>query len=259
MIFDAAPDLSDDFTGPGLRPDLWIDHYLPHWSTPDRSRARYDFGGRPGSGLRLRIDADQPDWRPEDAPLRVSNIQTGTFSGPLGSATGTHRHRPDALTVRTETGPRLLWTPSAGRVDVTVSASRDEGCMLAAWLVGAELDSRDSGEICIFEIDAAAVGEDAVTARLGIKAHHDDRLHTDMTEVRVPVDAARPHTWSVTWGLDGTVISCAGTEVGRFAQAPDYPLILMLDLFETAGPSPSPTAYPKTAVIHRVRGWSVPA
>ena len=246
---------SDDFTGPTLRPDLWIDHYLPHWTTPDRSRARYDLGER---GLRLRIDADQPDWRPEDAPLRVSNVQTGTFSGPAGSAAGTHRHRPDGLTVRTDTGTRLLWAPSAGRVDVTVSASRDEGCMLAAWLVGAELDPRDSGEICIFEIDAAAVRDGSVTARLGIKAHHDDRLRTEMTEVTVPVDAARPHTWSVSWGPDGTVISCAGAVVGRFDQAPDYPLVLMLDLFEIGPPSPDPSAYPKTAFVHRFRGRSMP-
>ena len=53
-----APDLDDDFAGPDLRTSWWIDHYLPQWTTPDRSRARYDLGPR---GLRLRIDADQPD------------------------------------------------------------------------------------------------------------------------------------------------------------------------------------------------------
>lgn len=235
----------DDFSAPALDPDRWIDHYLPHWTTPERSRARYDLDGH---GLRLRIDADQPDWRPEDAPLRVSNIQTGNHDG-------THRHRPDGLEIRTRTGTRLLWTPSAGRVAVTVSASRDEGCMLAAWLVGVEhQDPRDSGEICLFEIDAAAIGEHGSTARIGIKAHHDDRLRTDMTEVAVPLDASRPHTWATTWGPGGTVIECEGVTVGRFDQAPAYPLILMLDLFEIGGRSPDPAAYPKTARIHRVEG-----
>ena len=79
----------DDFSGP-LREDLWADHYLQHWTTPDRSAARYE--ARP-TGLRLRIDSDQLDWREEDAPLRVSNLQTGLFSGVLGSRRGTHRHR----------------------------------------------------------------------------------------------------------------------------------------------------------------------
>jgi hypothetical protein len=50
-------DADDDFSGPKLRTDLWVDHYLPHWTTPERSLARYDLIG---NGLRLRIDADQP-------------------------------------------------------------------------------------------------------------------------------------------------------------------------------------------------------
>jgi hypothetical protein len=248
-----APDLTDDFTGPALRDDLWIDHYLPHWSTPERSRARYDLDG---GGLRLRIDEDQPDWRPEDAPLRVSNVQTGNFSGAAGESRGTHRHRPDGLTVRTPGATRLLWTPPAGRIDVTVSASVDQGGMLAVWLVGSEhLSPRDSGEICVFEIDAEAVGAASATARIGIKAHHDDRLRTDMTEVSVPLDASRPHTWTAIWGPGGTVIGCEGRVVGRFSQAPDYPLVLMIDIFETGGRSASAT-YPKTARVHQVRGWS---
>lgn len=248
-------DLDDGFSGPALREDVWIDHYLPHWSTPDRSRARYDVDGE---GLRLQIHADQPDWRPEDSPLRVSNLQTGNFSGAVGEHRGTHRHRPDGLVVRTPLPTRLLWAPCAGRVDVTVSASRDEGCMLAAWLVGTEhLDARDGGEICLFEIDAAAVGDDRTSARLGIKAHHDDRLRTDMLETSVPVTASRPHTWTAMWGRHRTVIGCAGVVVAEFAQAPAYPLVLMLSLFEVGGRSPDASAYPKTARIHRVRGWDL--
>lgn len=239
-----APDFADDFTAPVLRADLWVDHYLPHWTVPERSRARYDIDA---GGLRLRIDADHPDWRPEDAPLRVSNIQTGNH-------TGTHRHRPDGLEVRTRTATELLWAPSAGRVDVTVSASVDENCMLAAWLVGTEhLSPRDSGEICLFEIDAAAVGSESTVARSGVKAHSDDRLRTDMAEVTIPFSAASPHTWSVVWGSGKTVISCAGDVVRRLDQAPDYPLFLLIDLFEIGPPS---GAYPKSARVHQVRGWT---
>ena len=250
-------DLDDDFSGPALREDIWIDHYLPHWSTPDRSRARYDVDG---GGLRLQIHADQLDWRPEDSPLRVSNVQTGNYSGAAGEARGTHRHRSDGLVVRTPSPTRLLWAPRAGRVDVTVSASLDEGCMLAAWLVGTEhLDARDSGEICLFEIDAAALGAGEVTARLGIKAHHDDRLRTEMLEMTVPVAASRPHTWTAVWGQGRTLIGCEGVVVAEFAQAPAYPLVLMLDLFELDGQSSDASAYPKTARIHRVQGWDLSA
>ncbi len=242
-----APDLDDDFVA-GLDPKRWVASYLPQWTTPERARARYDLSA---AGVTLRIEADQPDWRPEDAPLRVSNLQTGLFSGPVGSPRGTHRHRPD-LEVRTSTPPLLLFAPSRGRVEVTLSASRDAGCMVAAWLVGTEHRAADeSGEICIFEIDAEAVGR-STRARTGIKAHHDPRLTTDMTEVVVPVDASQPHTWTAIWDDGATEIGCEGASVRRIAQAPDYPLFLMIDLFEIGPPGGS---YPKSATIHRVRAW----
>lgn len=247
---ERAPDVEDDFSSP-LRSDLWVDHYLPHWSIPERSAAR---GQAVPDGWQLRIDADQLDWRPEDAPLRVSNVQTGTFSGALGSRRGTHRHRQDGLVVRTPTPTRLLWAPSAGRVEVTVSATREPGCMLAVWLVGTEhLDPEHAAEICVFEIDAEAIGTDTTRARCGVKAHSDPRLITDMTDVHVPLDATQPHTWTAIWGHGETVIGCEGVVVRRVRQAPDYPVFLMVDLFEIGPPA---GAYPKTATIHHLRGWS---
>lgn len=242
------PDIQDRFSD-GPDPDLWIDGYLPHWTTPERARARYS---RRSDGLMLRIDEDQPDWRPEDAPLRVSNLQTGSFSGPLGSTRGTHRHRLDGLRVETETPLRLLWAPSAGRVDIEVSASRDLDCMLAAWLVGTEHRSaRECGEVCIFEIDARQAG-DHWTARTGIKAHHDERLTTRMTEIDLPFDAGAPHVWTAIWGEGETTIGCNGEIVQRIPQAPDYPMFLMVDLFEIGSPR---GVYPKTALVHSARGW----
>jgi len=215
---DRDPDIDDDFTR-GVSVDHWIASYLPHWTTPDRARARYDITP---DGVQLRIEADQPDWRAEDAPLRVSNLQTGVWSGPVGSPFGTHRHRSD-LTVRTPVPRRLLFAPSRGRVEITVSASTDRDCMVAAWLVGTEHRSpTESGEVCIFEIDADAVG-DTTVARTGIKAHHDPNLTTDMAEVTLPFDASTPHTWTVAWGDGETVTGCEGHILRRLAQAPTIP------------------------------------
>ena len=243
-------ELDDDFSA-GLSRRCWVPHYLPHWTTPERSVARYRLTD---PGLELRIEEDQLDWRPEDAPLRVSNLQTGTFSGPVGSARGTHRHRDDGLVVRTHTPERLLFAPAAGRVDVTVAASRDERCMLAVWLVGTEhAREQDSGEICIVEIDADAIGTSTV-ARCGVKAHHDPRMTTDMAEVVLRLDGSEPHTWTAVWGLSETTIGCDGIVVRRVAQAPTYPLFLMVDLFEIGPPG---GRYPKTATVSRVRAWDL--
>ena len=245
----SSPPVFDDDFSTGVDPARWVAHYLPQWTVPERSEARY---ANSRDGLELRIDADQLDWRPEDAPLRVSNLQTGVFSGPPGSARGTHRHRPDGLVVRTETPTRLLFAPDHGRIDISVSASSDPGCMLAAWLVGTEhLSADDSGEICVFEIDADAIGASTI-ARSGVKAHHDPRMTTDMADVTLPFDASLPHTWTVIWGAGETIIGCEGVVLRRIHQAPEYPLFLLIDLFETAPPSGE---YPKTAIVRRVRAW----
>lgn len=245
-----APDIDDDFSG-GVLTGVWIPHYLPHWTTPDRSAARFSFTR---AGLDLRIDENQPDWRPEDAPLRVSNLQTATFSGPMHSSRGTHRHRSDNLTVRTETPPRMLFAPRGGRVDVTLRASTDPDCMTAIWLVGTEhRDPRESGEICVAEIDADAIGP-ATRIRCGIKAHHDDRLTTDMLTLSVPVDAGQFLTWSVDWHGGVTTIGCEGSVIAELDQEPAYPQMLLIDIFEVA---PGRGRYPKSTTVRRVRAWSL--
>jgi hypothetical protein len=39
-------EFDEDFTTEALDPRRWIAHHLPHWTTPERSAARYDL--RPG-------------------------------------------------------------------------------------------------------------------------------------------------------------------------------------------------------------------
>src|SRR5690242_16417815 len=117
-------EFDEDFASPSLDESRWVAHYLPQWTTPERSAARYELDD---GVLRLRIDADQPAWRVEDGEMRVSNLQTGTFSRPAGSAVGQHRHRPD-LAVVTPQPTRRLYTPRAGRVEAEMRASADPTC-----------------------------------------------------------------------------------------------------------------------------------
>lgn len=77
--------LDERFDAHVLDPDRWVPHYLPQWSTPELSAARYDLGP---DGLRLRVDADQPAWHVGEPGVRVSSLQTATFSGPAGSDRG---------------------------------------------------------------------------------------------------------------------------------------------------------------------------
>ncbi|MFD3448657.1 glycoside hydrolase family 16 protein [Microbacteriaceae bacterium 4G12] len=239
--------------GAALDASRWVDHYLPQWTTPERSAARYDLGER---GLRLRIDADQPAWRDEDGELRVSNLQTGTFSGPVGSGIGTHRHAP-GMTVRTEVPTRRLYTPTEGLVEATLQASADPTCMLAIWLVGFEESSpEDSGEICVAELFGDAIGPRRSRVRLGVKAINDPRLRTDVEDVVLPIDATEPHSYGAEWDLDGVRFWIDGRLVRTVQQRIDYPLQLMVDLFEfPAQPERDPLHYPKSAHVNAVRGY----
>jgi len=88
---DAA--FHDDFDGPGLDTAVWVPHYLPMWSSRAESAATYTVGD---SELRLSIPPEQGLWCPGDHdPLRVSGIQSGVFSGPVGSTTGQQPVRLD--------------------------------------------------------------------------------------------------------------------------------------------------------------------
>ena len=244
---------ADDFEAPVLDETRWVPHYLPQWSTPERSAARYEL--HPGR-LRLRIDADQPAWRPEDGELRVSNVQTGTFSGPAGSDRGTHRHRAD-LQVRTPQPTRRLFTPAGGLVEARLRASADPTCMLAIWLVGFEENApEDSGEICIAELYGDRIGPGGSSVRTGIKAHGDPRLREDMADVALPVDATDWHTYSASWTADETRVYVDDELVRTLDQGTTYPLQMMLDLFEfPARPERDPAAYPKVGDVAAVRGY----
>jgi hypothetical protein len=244
---------ADDFDAPELDERRWVPHYLPQWTTPDRSAARYELHH---GWLRLRIDADQPTWRPEDGELRVSHLQTGSFSGPAGSGRGTHRHRPD-LAVRTPQPTRRLFTPTGGLVEARLRASADPTCMLAIWLVGLEEDHPEqAGEICIAELYGDRIGPGGSSVRTGIKAHGDPDLRDDMRDVDLGLDATGWHTYAATWTADETRIYVDDELVRTLDQGIDYPLQLMLDLFEfPASSDRDPAAYPKTGDVAAVRGY----
>ena len=243
----------EDFTDPALDSDKWVAHYLPHWTTPERSAARYEL--RPGV-LRLRIDADQPAWRVGDGELRVSNIQTGAFSGPLGSPIGQHRHRAD-LAVRTAQSTRRLYTPSIGLIEAVLRASPDPTCMLALWLVGFEDESPEqSGEICVAELFGSAIGPRRSGVRIGVKAHNDPSLHDDMEEVALDLDATAWHTYSAEWTAERIRFFVDDQLVRTVHQRIDYALQVMVDLFEfPRGADRDPNAYPKLGEVKAVRGY----
>jgi Glycosyl hydrolases family 16 len=188
----------------------------------------------------------------------LSNIQTGTFAGPLGSPIGQHRHRPD-LAVRTPQITRRLYTPCFGLAEAVLRASPDPACMLAFWLVGFEEQSpASSGEICVAELFGHAIGAGQSRVRIGVKAHNDPCLHDDIEEVTLDLDATEWHTYTAEWRPDRVCFFVDDQLVRTAYQRIDYPLQLMVDLFEFPADAARDTAaYPKIGEVKAVRGYAV--
>ena len=245
-------EFDEDFRRPTLDPSRWVAHYVPQWTTPERSAARYDL--RPGA-LSLRIDADQPAWRPEEGELRVSSLQTGTRSGPVGSPVGPCLDRPD-LRVRTAQPDRPLYTPSSGLAEAVLRARPDPTCMLAFWLVGFAGTDEESGELCVCELFGDRIGAERSRVNIGVKAHRDVRLHDDVEEVPLALNAYDWHTYSVEWNPQRARFYVDDRLVRTVEQALAYPQMLLVDLFEfPAGPERDPAAYPKVGEVAAVRGY----
>lgn len=243
-----------DFSGPDLDPAQWLPHYLPQWSSRDATRARYDVGE---GLLTLRVDADQPPWSVEyDGPVRVSNLQTGVRSGPVGSVSGQHPFR-DGLVVREAQREQRLYTPRYGVIEVRAAASADPSSMVALWMIGIEDVPEHSAEICVMEIFGSEVTDASALVGMGVHPFNDPTITDDFEKVRVELDVRDFHDYAVEWTPRGVRFFIDGQLVRSTTQSPDYPMQLMLDIFHfprEAGEADAGT-YPKEFRVQRVRGF----
>ena len=220
---DAAPtvdrsnyelEVDERFEGPDLDERRWIPRYLPHWTTGAASVARYEVGaGR----LVLRIDEDQPPWSPEHTgEMRVSSLQTGTFSGPSGSGIGQHRWR-DGLVVREEQPAVRLYTPMYGLFELRARFGDDPTTMAALWMIGYEDAPERSAEICIVEIFGRDVGAGETGIGMGVHPFHDPTIRDEFSRLRCRSTPAshtptpqsgRRSGWRSTW-MTSSSTSCA--------------------------------------------------
>lgn len=250
-LSDRTPDVDERFPGDALDTGRWWPFYTPHWSSRDRTAARYTVS----DGLRLRIDADTEPWAPEwDGDVRVSHLQTGQLSGPVGTAAGQHRFR-EGLVVREAQPEHRLWLPHFGVIEVRMSAVRHPDAMVAFWPIGFEERPEQSGEICIAEIFGSEIDDDGGWVGVGVKPQNDPRLREDFEKVRVDGDLTQPHDYAVEWSPDRVRFFIDGRWVKTVAQTIDYPVQLMLDLYELPHPDRARDAasFPLVAHVERVR------
>jgi hypothetical protein len=222
--------LDETFADGALDTDIWLPHYLPHWSSRAASAARWSIAA---DGLHLIIPPDQPLWCPDRhaEPLRASAIQSGEFAGPVGSTIGQQPFR-DGLTVLEAQPTFRGYTPTYGHVGITMRGLVSERSMFALWLAGFEDVPDHSGEICVAEIFGSGIGQGSAEVGVGIKALRDPKLTEDFAAVSLPIDPADFHTYTVDWRPGAVDFLVDGEPICHLDQAPDYPMQLMLGVFD---------------------------
>jgi Glycosyl hydrolases family 16 len=248
----------DDFDGAELDTAVWIPHYLPQWSSRAESAATYAVVD---SELRLTIPGDQGLWCPADHdPLRVSGIQSGVFSGEVGSTVGQQPFR-DGLTVREAQRAQWGWTPEYGLLEVRARMDLSRRSMASVWMVGLEDKPPRSGEICIFEVFGNAVELGAgrpIAASVGMGVHpfRDSTLAEDFATHRLALDVGGFHVYAAEWRRGRVDFFVDGEHLRTIQQAPAYPMQMMIAVFdfpETPGAAELAAHVPELGVDY-VRG-----
>jgi hypothetical protein len=245
--------LDETFAGDDLDREVWLAYHLPHWSSRSESAATYAVHG---GELHLTISPDQGLWcgdRHPD-PLRVSCIQSASWSGPVGSSRGPQPFR-DGLVVRAEEPPFWGYIPTGGHLEIRMRGSVGPRSMFAFYLSGIEDEPAHSGELCVAEIFGDAIRDGSAAVGMGVKAKQDPALREDFEAPRLPIDVSEFHTYAVDWRSGSSTFSVDGRPIRVVDQAPGYPVQLMIGIFDFPGrpATERDPAVPELVVSH-VRG-----
>ena len=248
------PEVDERFRAGAVDTARWWPYYTPHWSSREQTAARYEVGPR---GLSLRIDADTQPWAPAvDGEVRVSHLQTGQSSGPPGSALGQHRFR-EGLVVTQEQPEHRGWLVQYGVISARFGAIRHPAAMVAFWPIGFEERPFECGEICIAEVFGSEIDDEGGWVGVGVKAQNDPRLRTDFDKVRVNGDLTAAHGYAVDWSPERLRFFIDGRWVKTVAQRIDYPVQLMLDVYELPADAPRDVSqHPLRFDVERVSSYA---
>ena len=138
----------------------------------------------------------------------------------------------DGLVVREFQPTHWGWTPHYGLLEVRARMDLGPPSMASVWMVGIEDRPERSGEICIFEVfgDAFESGSAAVGA--GVHPFRDPALTDEFDAPRVDIEVSEPHVYAADWRPGRVDFLIDGRHVRTVRQAPDYPMQMMVAVFD---------------------------
>lgn len=171
-------------------------------------------------------------WSEEyNGQIRVSNLQTGVFSGKVGTSIGQH-HFSDDLVVREEQKGKFLLTPMYGAIEMKCRCFISEENVAALWMIGLETEENESSELCLFELKGWNVGHKKSVIGYGIRAFKDPKLVNEFYEEEFNIDVSDWNIYKVDWKKGEVIFYINGKEIRRINQSPDYKMQLMLNLYD---------------------------
>lgn len=236
----------DPFDAPRLDTRRWLPHYLPQWSSREESAATFEVTD---SELRLTVPADQELWcadlHPE--PLRVSGIQSGVYSGPVGSEVGQQPFL-EHQRVREHQPAWWGWTPQYGRIEVVARMELSPRSMASVWLVGLEDQPDRCGEICLFEVFGDTVNDGSARVGSGLHPFRDPALHEEFSAEHQSIDVTMHHSYAIDWRPDGVDFLIDGEVTRTSNQSPAYPMQTMIGVFDFPAKGGDGSHVPRLAI-----------
>ena len=218
----------DDFNDEQMNSDYWFEFYLPQWSSRELSAPHYIIED---SILKLYIANDQKPWCTEwNGNVKVSNLQTGVFSGPLNSTIGQH-HFTEGLVVREVQEKEIKIALCYGTVEFKAKCSLSKENVAALWLIGIEENTEESAEICLFELKGSNVRKDKSVIGYGVHPFGDTSLKDCFYEEEFPIKVEEWNVYALDWYTEGIDFYFNDIFVRRITEIPRYQMQIMLNLY----------------------------
>lgn len=247
-------EFNDEFKKNEIDTANWIPYYLPHWSSREMSKPQYEIRDE---NLILKITENQKAWCPEfNGEIKCSSIQTGVFSGELGSTIGQHKVNPNCI-VRQEQKPEKTYLPQYGFFEIRAKSLDAKSNVVALWMIGYEDSPEKSAEICVFEIKGCNVSKNNAKVGYGIHKFNDSKMKEAFYEDDFKLDVTKFHIYSAEWTPEKVVFYIDNQKTREIKQSPNYPMQFMLGVYEipTETQDENDALYPKEFVIDYVRGY----
>lgn len=252
---------SDEFnvSGATLTSKLWGTKYLQHWTNVDTT-AKYKIEN---GMLRLQINPDSQPWDPShDGQTVISSIQTMDRN---------YLHKWANYTDIDHSEPTVYrHAQKYGYFELRARTQRGSGHHSAWWMVGTQSDQGNgvwtstqadtvqNTELDIFEIPGNEVGKIGTH----LLVFNDPKVSQTSLWQNVGVDlSANFHVYGLLWEPGSLKIYIDGQLLRDIPQAPDYPMLTLLGLYEKrqggwSGSFDSTVPYPKSFDIDYFRAYT---